>query len=59
MNLFVDAYEDRLYTIFIQDRPSEPEIDDSTWQLIQRCCAKSSEDCLAIDEVVEEMQSWE
>jgi hypothetical protein len=39
-------------------RPSKPEIHDSAWELIQRCCAVDEEDRPTIDEIVEEMESW-
>jgi serine/threonine protein kinase len=46
-------------TRLILDRPSEPEINENTWQLIQRCCAENPKDRPTINEVVEEVQSWE
>ncbi|KIL58005.1 hypothetical protein M378DRAFT_171130 [Amanita muscaria Koide BX008] len=42
----------------IVKRPSEPEIREDAWQLIQRCCAEDPESRPTIDEVVEEMESW-
>ncbi|KAM6491789.1 Protein kinase-like domain containing protein [Amanita muscaria] len=38
-------------------RPSEPEIPEYAWQLIQRCCA-NQESRPTIDEVVNEMKGW-
>jgi len=32
-------------------------VDESTWKLIQRCCAENPKDRPTIDEVVEEMYS--
>jgi len=39
-------------------RPSEPEIREDAWQLIQRCCAEDPESRPTINEVVQEMESW-
>jgi serine/threonine protein kinase len=50
---------DRIYTKFVPNRQSEPKINENTWKLIQRCCAKNPADRPTIDEIVEEMQSWE
>ncbi|KIL57998.1 hypothetical protein M378DRAFT_171127 [Amanita muscaria Koide BX008] len=43
----------------IVKRPSEPEIREDAWQLIQRCCAEDPESRPTIDEVVQEMESWD
>ncbi|KAM6493664.1 hypothetical protein JOM56_010025 [Amanita muscaria] len=42
----------------IVKHPSEPEIREDAWQLIQRCCAEDPESQPTIDEVVQEMESW-
>ncbi|KAM6492916.1 hypothetical protein JOM56_011050 [Amanita muscaria] len=38
--------------------PSEPEIPDNVWQLIQWCCAENPKERPTIDQVVQEMESW-
>ncbi|KIL57795.1 hypothetical protein M378DRAFT_171305, partial [Amanita muscaria Koide BX008] len=43
----------------IVKRPTEPEIREDAWQLIQRCCAEDPESRPTIDEVVQEMESWD
>ena len=39
-------------------RPSEPEIPDNVWELIQWCCAKDPEERPTMYQVVQEMESW-
>ncbi|KIL58449.1 hypothetical protein M378DRAFT_170613 [Amanita muscaria Koide BX008] len=39
-------------------RPSEPEIPDNIWELIQWCCASDPKKRPTIDQVVHEMESW-
>ncbi|KIL63015.1 hypothetical protein M378DRAFT_737239 [Amanita muscaria Koide BX008] len=40
------------------ERPSEPEISDELWQVIQRCYAADPKSRPTIQEVVQEMESW-
>ena len=40
------------------NRPSIPEIHDSAWELIQRCCAEDEDSRPTMDEVVEKMEGW-
>jgi len=39
-------------------QPTSPEIRDDVWNLIQRCCAEDPKSRPAMDEIVEEMESW-
>ena len=39
-------------------RPTQPEIHDEVWSLIQRCCAEDTKSRPTMDEIVEEMESW-
>ena len=47
--------EDRTTVV---ERPTEPEIHDEVWDLIQRCCAEDATNRPSMDEIVEEMKSW-
>ena len=40
------------------ERPSEPEISDELWQVIERCCTGDPKSRPTIDKVVQEMESW-
>jgi hypothetical protein len=51
----VDEEEDRTEVV---KRPTSPEIHDDVWNLIQRCCAEDPKSRPAMDEVVEEIESW-
>ncbi|KAM6492935.1 Protein kinase-like domain containing protein [Amanita muscaria] len=43
---------------FGEVRPSEPEIPDNVWKLIQWCCASDPKKRPTIDQVVHELESW-
>ncbi|KIL55684.1 hypothetical protein M378DRAFT_173426 [Amanita muscaria Koide BX008] len=55
--LFYEVLFNKKYSNAHKTRPSEPEIPDNVWQLIQRCCSWYSE-LPKIDQVVQEMKSW-
>ena len=38
--------------------PTEPEIHDDVWSLIQRCCGENPKSRPSMDEIVKEMESW-
>jgi hypothetical protein len=40
------------------ERPTKPEIQDNAWSLIQRCLLPDEEMPLRMDEIIEEMESW-
>ncbi|KAM6496268.1 Protein kinase-like domain containing protein [Amanita muscaria] len=63
---FYETYFDR--TIYmrwvyenskVSERPSEPAIREDAWQLIQRCCADDRTARPSMDQVVQEMESWD
>ncbi|KIL62424.1 hypothetical protein M378DRAFT_165794 [Amanita muscaria Koide BX008] len=60
--IFYEVYFDEPYIKdgMLQDpvRPSDREINDELWHVIQRCCAKDPKSRPTIDEVVQEMESW-
>ncbi|KIL60165.1 hypothetical protein M378DRAFT_953394 [Amanita muscaria Koide BX008] len=43
----------------VASRPSEPEILDDEWQLIQRCCASDPKSRPTMDVIVREMEAWD
>ncbi|KIL60163.1 hypothetical protein M378DRAFT_953375 [Amanita muscaria Koide BX008] len=55
------SHEDRIYNIRdpVASRPSEPEILDDEWQLIQRCCAEDPKSRPTMDVIVREMEAWD
>ncbi|KIL66773.1 hypothetical protein M378DRAFT_160266 [Amanita muscaria Koide BX008] len=42
----------------VSDRPSDPAIREDAWQLIQWCCADDPKTRPTMDQVVQEMESW-
>ncbi|KIL70362.1 hypothetical protein M378DRAFT_156487, partial [Amanita muscaria Koide BX008] len=65
--LFYEMYFDRDMNLrdrlefkrdIIAEKPSEPEISEDAWQLIQRCCAEDPRSRPSINEIVQEMESW-
>ncbi|KIL62423.1 hypothetical protein M378DRAFT_12880 [Amanita muscaria Koide BX008] len=59
---FYELYFDVYRPYFKDDkcpvRPSDREINDELWQVIQRCCAADPKSRPTIDEVVQEMETW-
>ena len=39
-------------------RPTQPQIHDEVWSLIQRCCAEDIKSRPTMDEIIKEMESW-
>ncbi|KIL70498.1 hypothetical protein M378DRAFT_625836 [Amanita muscaria Koide BX008] len=42
----------------VSERPSEPTIREDAWQLIQQCCAEDRKARPSMNQVVQEMESW-
>jgi hypothetical protein len=42
----------------VAKRPTQPNMRDEIWSLIQHCCAEDTESRPTMDEIIEEMESW-